>query len=183
MLLRTPVASSLFAFVLFTSNALALTTSYGLRQIAEAGDGCVGGVVSDHSNAAYFCGDTAMLNRHLASLAVAPPALLAAVPGTSRPVKVVLHTGRHLVDRMEEQPQIGLENQQSSPMAVDWLICRSCVFDAVRAGRCEHEPKVVTVHVWISGAIDLGDLYVPAEFAVEPGREIERFVKRHAGRD
>lgn len=170
---KTLFTSTLIAFVLCASNAQALVTSYGQQQITEAGDGCVGGLVTDHGNTAFFCGDTTLLNRHLASLAAAPPA--------SRHVKVILHAGRHVVDPMEEEPYTGFETQQPSQLAVDWSIGRACVFESVLAGRCEQEPRMVTVHVWIAGRIDINALSIPAAFVVESGREIERLVEQHTG--
>lgn len=166
----------LLAYLLTATAAHALITSYGKREIAEAGSGCVGGSISDHGNTAYFCGNTEMLNEQLA--------LLSKGENRFRSFKVVLHAGVFTIDDLGEEPREG-SNQPPNQISVDWSVCKSCRFDKVAKGLCQCDERDVTVDIWVANDIRLSGLIVPANFHVgsagdDPAGDIEEFVKSHS---
>ena len=165
-------ATSILVCLFAATTAHALVMSYGHRQIAEAGVGCVGGWASDHGTVSYFRGDTTMLNGQLALLANGTP------PPPS--VKLVLHAGASAVDNPEETLIRGFDDQTRDQISIDWSVQKSCPFDNVRTGRCKCDEQRVTVHIWVANGIRLNDLIVPADFFVESAGEIDEFVKGHA---
>jgi len=166
--------ASLTACLLAVTIAQALTVAYGRRDIAEAGAGCVGGWISGHGKIAYFRGDTELLNLQLT--------LLATGTAEHRPAKVVLHTGKKLVDDPNEQPVTEFGDQERNQLAIDWSVRRSCPSDDVLAGRCKCDRRIVTVNIWIANDIHLDTLSIPTGLAVESGREIEQYIERHTDR-
>lgn len=165
---------SLAACLLAATIAQALTIGYGQRDFAKAGPGCVGGWISAHGNTAYFRGDTELLNLQLASLA--------AEAAEQTPVKVVLHAGAKLVDNPEEQPLTGVGDEDRNRLAIDWSVRRSCPPDDILGGRCNCVRQTVTVDIWIADNVHLDSLSIPSGVSLESGREIERFVEKHASR-
>lgn len=167
-------ATSILVCLFITTTAHALITSYGQRQIAAAGAGCVGGLSADHGTVSYYRGDTSRLNEQLA--------LLASGNTRSRSVEVVLHAGESTADSPEERPQDGMGDPPRDPISVDWLVRESCPFDKVRTGRCQCDERIPVVHVWVANNICLDDLVVPDDFSVRSGGEIDGFVDRHAAK-
>ncbi|QDS92498.1 hypothetical protein FF011L_12440 [Roseimaritima multifibrata] len=172
-------AASLAACLFAGTVAQALTMSYGRRDIAEAGAGCIGGWISGHGNTAYFQGDTAQLNQHLASLAADTEGRSAA--------KVVLHAGTKTVDNPEEEAQTVFrartraDKQIPAQLSIDWSVRKYCPSDDLLTGRCKCDRRIVTVDIWVANDIRLDALSIPAGLKVESGRELERFVDRHSG--
>lgn len=150
--------------------AYALTMAYGQQDMERAGVGCIGGWTSDHSNIAYFCGNTELVNRHLAEIARAV--------SDHHPPKIVLHTGKKRVENPVEQPLIGIGDQESKQLAIDWSVRRTCPTDDVLRGRCKCDRHYVTVDIWIANAIALDALKIPGGFSLESGGEIEKFIER-----
>lgn len=175
MRLRTAVTAAISTCMLIATDASALVTTYGQRQIEEASAGCVGGSISGHGNTAYFRGDTARLNQQLTSLAKTIP--------DDRSVVVVLFAGAKFVDSAEEKPQTGFGAPSRDQVMIDWSVSKSCKFDEVVTGVCKCNNMDVTVNIWISNNIRLNELIVPTEFVVRSAGEIAAFVKQHATRN
>ncbi len=157
------------AFLCLTAwgTASALTVAYGQRDIADAGAGCVGGWKSDHGNTAYFRGNTALLNRQLASLC----------KGRDR-VELVLHSGTKMVAAPEEQPITDFARKSDTDLAIDWSVIRTCPTEAVLTGKCQCETRNTTVHIWVAKRIRVDELRVPRGCNVQASGSLSRFATR-----
>jgi hypothetical protein len=151
--------------------AYALTTAYGLQDIERAGVGCVGGWITDHGHIAYFCGNSEQINRQLAEIARST--------SDHHPSKIILHTGKKLVENPVERPLISIGDQEPDQMAIDWSVARGCPVNDILRGRCRCDRQYVLVDIWVAGDITLDALKIPGEFTLESGNEIEKFIERH----
>lgn len=170
---RLPIgAVCIVGCLLVTMTANALTVAYGRRDIEKAATGCVGGWVSAYGNTAYFQGDTETLNRQLVTIARSVPKRRNAI--------VVLHTGKKFVDDPVEQPLTGIGQRGRRQLAIDWSVRRQCSTDDILLGQRTGKQLSVAVDIWIANDIDLNGISIPAEFAVESGGEIEKFINRQS---
>ena len=113
----------------------------------------------------YCAGDAEDLNEFLEGYAQ--------VPGT--PLGVVLHPGRGTCSC----PTAGNDSGREI-FDMDWkLEVSEPIPGRPNEADFEGHDFLATVHIWIGGQIELGELDVPLNVAVRSSGEIERFIENH----